>query len=449
MFCAIWVCGPAAGPNGVEARRSRKATERSRPGWASTNRCAGRSNTDRLVSSSRNMRPIRASKGTGASWTMARVTRGVGKGGVLLPACGEKSLPPARPWRAAPDEGLRQRSNVGAAPHPGPLPASGARGPRRRARHPPAPRSTPDSTAAVGSAGAAPGEEPARPAEPVAEAGMPVWARTRSSARSIAASSATTASPSDLAHRLDDLPPVVGLVVENAMGEAHGNAVPWPHEARAVARRVAERLPVEPLPGARQRGAAFGLHRDEARRAAAANPAAAAIANPCASALASAPPPTWTARASIAAPSAASVSAISKASVRAPSTARPLSGPCTPNGIAPRATARRAARTQGSPLSPGRRRQTSTLAPRSRSRRTTLCSASAGMKTSIGQSAARATTAAASAALPQDAIARRRARRSSPSGQAGDLQDAQIEHHAHQVARLVRARDVPRLVLDP
>ena len=32
MFCAIWVCGPAAGPNGVEARRSRKATEKSRPG---------------------------------------------------------------------------------------------------------------------------------------------------------------------------------------------------------------------------------------------------------------------------------------------------------------------------------------------------------------------------------------------------------------------------------
>ena len=33
--------------------------------------------------------------------------------------------------------------------------------------------------------------------------------------------------------------------------------------------------------------------------------------------------------------------------------------------------------------------------------------------------------------------------------QAGDLQDAQIEHHAHQVAAFMRARDVPRLVLDP
>ena len=32
MFCAIWVCGPAAGPNGVEARRWPKATDRSRPG---------------------------------------------------------------------------------------------------------------------------------------------------------------------------------------------------------------------------------------------------------------------------------------------------------------------------------------------------------------------------------------------------------------------------------
>ena len=33
-----------------------------------------------------------------------------------------------RRWREAPDEGLRQRSPLGAAPHPGPLPASGARG---------------------------------------------------------------------------------------------------------------------------------------------------------------------------------------------------------------------------------------------------------------------------------------------------------------------------------
>ena len=221
------------------------------------------------------------------------------------------------------------------------------------------------------------------------------------------------------------------------MGEAHGNAVPWLHEARAVSRRLAERDPVEPLPGARQRGAAFGLHGDEPRRRGAGARPRAAIAKPCASALASAPPPTWTARASIAAPSAASVSAISKASVRAPSTARPLSGPCTPNGIAPPATARRAAWTQGSPrLAWPARADFDIGAEAAKPSQRRFARHRSGMNTSIGQSAARATIAAASAALPQDAIARRRARRSSPSGQAGDLQDAQIEHHAHQVARL-------------
>ena len=63
---------------------------------------------------------------------------------------------------------------------------------------------------------------------------------------------------------------------------------------------------------------------------------------------------------------------------------------------------------------PRRRSQTTTAAPRSPRRRTTPGAASVGMKTSSGQSAARAITAAASAALPQEAIARRRARKSSP-----------------------------------
>ena len=70
------------------------------------------------------------------------------------------------------------------------------------------------------------------------------------------------------------------------------------------------------------------------------------------------------------------------------------------------------ARVAGLALLAARRRPRS--APSSPSRRTTLGSASAGMKTSSGQSAARAITAAASAALPQEAIASRRARKSLP-----------------------------------
>ena len=71
------------------------------------------------------------------------------------------------------------------------------------------------------------------------------------------------------------------------------------------------------------------------------------------------------------------------------------------------------------------------------------------MNTSSGQSAARAITAAASAALPQEAIASRRARKPAAGGQLADFQDAQVEHHPHEVAPLVRAGDVAGLVLDP
>ena len=71
------------------------------------------------------------------------------------------------------------------------------------------------------------------------------------------------------------------------------------------------------------------------------------------------------------------------------------------------------------------------------------------MNTSIGQSAARATTAAASAALPHEAIARRRLDRPSLAGSRAAARHAQIKHDAHQVAGLMRARHIDGFILDP
>ena len=136
---------------------------------------------------------------------------------------------------------------------------------------------------------------------------------------------------------LGRLPPVVGLVVEDAARRARRRALPGPHEARAVAHRLAKLDAGKTLPGARERRAARGLHRisrgsaateeftgdREALRKRAGERSAADLDEQGIRR----PPP------------AAKPSAISKASVRAPSIAKPLSGPCTPNGIAPPRTA--------------------------------------------------------------------------------------------------------------
>ena len=189
MFCAIWVCGPAAGPNGVAARRWWTAIERSRPGWALTKRCAGRSKTARLRSSSLSMRPTRTSKGTGASWTIGVVRRALnGTTNAVHHRSAQtprRVLTPINGRLSAPSSVRRRKT-----PLP-PIGRRGARPARRRAR----PRRSP-------------------------RRGIAVWRRARLSARAIAASSATIGVAAGFAHRLDDFPPIVGLVVEDAVGEA-------------------------------------------------------------------------------------------------------------------------------------------------------------------------------------------------------------------------------------
>ncbi len=73
------------------------------------------------------------------------------------------------------------------------------------------------------------------------------------------------------------------------------------------------------------------------------------------------------------------------------------------------------------------------------------------MKTSRWRSAARATTAAASAALPHEAIARGAGAASAAgAGRAASrLLHAELQERPEEVARLVRAGHVAGLVLDP
>ena len=117
-----------------------------------------------------------------------------------------------------------------------------------------------------------------------------------------------------------------------------------------------------------------------------------------------------------------------------------------------RTAARRSARLRETGDSTGRRARPdragrrSVCAPSCARRSTTAGGASGGMKTCSARPAARATTAAASAALPQLAMA------SVGSGwadQADAFEHLQVDHDAHQVPGLVRAGHVAGLVLHP
>ena len=122
--------------------------------------------------------------------------------------------------------------------------------------------------------------------------------------------------------------------------------------------------------------------------------------------VASAPPPTWTNTRSMKWPMA---SITSKPIDRPVSRHSAFSGPWTAKGMAPAATASRNRCTQGSPGgSSATRGQTVTSAPSSRRRATTGAAAQVGTNTSTGHAAALARVAAASAALPQEAMASRR-----------------------------------------
>src|SRR5688572_6838630 len=69
-FCAIWSCGPAAGPSGLAAPWPWKTTDVSRSGAPFQNLRAGRSKIFCSRSCSRNMRRTRLAKGAGASSAM-------------------------------------------------------------------------------------------------------------------------------------------------------------------------------------------------------------------------------------------------------------------------------------------------------------------------------------------------------------------------------------------
>ena len=65
MFCASWVCGPAAGPNGTAARRPPSSTERSWQARPRTKRRTGRSKIAPFSSTSRKTRRTREARGSG------------------------------------------------------------------------------------------------------------------------------------------------------------------------------------------------------------------------------------------------------------------------------------------------------------------------------------------------------------------------------------------------
>ena len=112
-------------------------------------------------------------------------------------------------------------------------------------------------------------------------------------------------------------------------------------------------------------------------------------------------------------------SLISQPRVRPPSSANAFSGPCTPNGTAPAATASRNRCTQGSPGGSSSRRGQIVTSARSRcNASSTTGSAHGGTKTSSSRRSAAASVAAASAALPHEAMARRLSRPPTPSASA-------------------------------
>src|SRR5262245_61131010 len=77
MFCAIWSCGPAAGPTGFDARRPWNVTDVSRSAEPFQNFRAGRSKIFSSRSSSRSMRRRRFGKGAGIRSTRRLLYRSV------------------------------------------------------------------------------------------------------------------------------------------------------------------------------------------------------------------------------------------------------------------------------------------------------------------------------------------------------------------------------------
>ena len=147
-------------------------------------------------------------------------------------------------------------------------------------------------------------------------------------------------------HGPHDGDPVVGLVVEDAVGRRVADVLPRPHALGPVRRR---RRSGRPRRTSAARPAPTGRSSRSARRAVPGR--VRPRADRPTGRRRSAPPPTWTKTRSRSAapPIATHCTDISHPMVRPPSRHHAFSGPCTLNGTAPAATASRKRCTHGSP----------------------------------------------------------------------------------------------------
>ena len=158
--------------------------------------------------------------------------------------------------------------------------------------------------------------------------------------RAISASVTTTGRAAAGGHALHDADPVVGLVVEDAVGERPGLVLPRPHALGPRAWAPA----ASPIRWASTQARASGAQPSACTAWSLGWMPASAAASPMQ--VASAPPPTWTNVRSRKWPRA---SITSQPIVRPVSRLSAFSGPCTTNGTAPSSTAARKRCTHGSP----------------------------------------------------------------------------------------------------
>ena len=304
-------------------------------------------------------------------------------------------------------------------------------------------RATPEKITATRLAGRRPRRRatsrPARPAVPVALTAMPVAAAELVRRRTIASSGTTTGGRRSAAITSNDAEPVVGLVVEDAVGDrvrlaptasSARPSAPGPASAPAGVRG--------PPPGPGQRRAPCGLHGVEAD--------------------AGAEPPARRTRRTLRrrparrrgrAPAPRRRPTISQPIVRPPSRHSAFSGPCTLNGTAPAATASRNRSTAGSPGGSSARRAHTVIVGAERLEQVEhdRPAPTSGTNTSIGQSARRGQRGRGDRRVAARGDGQRRRDRPSPVRSASAAR--RCSRIVDEVAGLVAAADVAGLVLDP
>ena len=286
----------------------------------------------------------------------------------------------------------------------------------------PSPRSRPVKSTTTRSSSATwsrMASSPASPAVPVALTSMPVRRRPSAWASQHLGLGDHDGRAAAGRHALDGPDPVVGLVVEDAVGRRVGLGLPGPHALGPAPRRRAPRRAARPAstpaPAARSlrsaRGAGWG---------------GAPSASPAPGTRPARRHRPGRRRGRRRAPSGRSIT--SQPIVRPPSRQSPFSGPCTVKGTAPPATASRNRCTHGSPGgSVGHPGHSDQPAPSSRRRATHGRQRPVGTKTCNGPlRGPRPAWPRPTAALPHDAMAsggrRRRAPRRAarrPAGAAG------------------------------